>query len=142
MHTGVIIALIPRDQRGDEHMTLLYAGDLEEGLVSAPEPVIRETCNRLSNLFAPFPAYVTGHDTFGDDEPVQVATIDAPQIWQLRACVEPFQNSQFGLRPHITAVNGQLRQVGEPVWIDRIASWYGDERTVFRLGVNTPLYAV
>jgi hypothetical protein len=142
MHTGVIIALLPSDGIEDEHMTLVYAGDTDK-LVSAPVSVMREACNRLSTIFMTFPAWVTGHDVFGDDEPVQVATIDAAQIWQLRHCVEMFHNSQFGLRPHITAVPGHaLRPIGSTVWIDRVALWYGDHREEFRLGQNRPLYSM
>lgn len=142
MHTGVIIALLPSDGVDDEHMTLVYAGDTDR-LVSAPVNVMHETCNRLSAIFQPFPAWVTGHEVFGDDEPVEVATIDSPMIWTMRHCVEAFHNSQFGLRPHITAVgSNQLRPVGSTLWIDRIALWYGEHRVEFRLGQNRPLYSM
>lgn len=141
-HTGVIIALLPSDGVGEEHMTLVYAGETDK-LVSAPFSMMRETCNRLSTIFQPFPTWVTGHEIFGDDEQVEVATIDSPMIWSLRHCVEMFHNSKHGLRPHITAVPGHsLRAVGSAVWMDRIALWYGEQREEFRLGQNTPLYSM
>lgn len=140
MHTGVIIALLPSDSTGEEHMSLVYAGDTNTH-VSAPVNVMDETCSRLALIFQPFPAYVTGHEKFGDDA-VEVATIDSPMIWALRHCVEHFQNSQYGLRPHITAVGNQLRPVGAQLWIDRIACWYGEHRAEYRLGLNRPLYTM
>lgn len=142
MHTGVIIALLPSDGIDDEHMTLVYAGETDK-LVSAPVSVMNEACSRMATLIQPFPAYVTGHDIFGDDEPVEVATIDSPMIWTMRHCVEHFHNSQFGLRPHITKMPGHpLRAPGSVLWMNRVALWYGEHREEFRLGMNRPLYSM
>jgi hypothetical protein len=143
MHSGVIIALLPSDAIEDEHMTLVYCGDIER-LVTAPVSVMQETCSRLSMIFQPFSAYVTGHDIFGpSDDRVEVATIDAPMIWTMRHCVESFHMSQFGLRPHITKVGANpLRGVGSSIGINRIALWYGEHREEFRLGGNRPLYTM
>lgn len=139
MHTGVIIALLPEDGVGEEHMTLVYAGNTDR-LVSVPESMMRETCARLAKLFLPPTAIVLDHTVFGPEgEQVNVALIDGPMLHQLRACVEFMHNSEYGLRPHITAVNGVLRPIGSPIRFNRIASWYGEERHEFFFGRNYPL---
>jgi hypothetical protein len=141
-HTHVILALLPNDAIDDEHMTLVYAGQTDQ-LVSAPLETMQEVCRRLATIFAPFPAWVTGMDAFGADSDVPVATIDSAQIHQLRACVEHFHNSQYGLRPHITALPGRPpRAPGSTFMFDRLALWYGDHREEFRLGTNYPLHGI
>ena len=141
-HTGVCIIGLPRDAVEDEHITIVYAGETDQ-LVSAPFSTMCEVVNRMASLFNPFPASVIGHDWFGPpDERVQVAKLDSPFLYTMRSCVEHFHNSQFGFRPHITAVNGVLRPVGSTVWFNRIAVWYGEDRMERVLGVGMPMFSM
>lgn len=129
----VIIVLIPRDARGDEHMTLVTAGEIGS-TISAPRSTMAEVSNRLAMMFNPFGAAVIGNEMFGDRADTPVATLASPMLDTMRHCVEHFHNSQWGFRPHITKVGPTVRPVGSTVWFNRVALWYGQDQESWVLG--------
>lgn len=132
-HTEICIVLLPRDAVEDEHLTVVYAGDID-GTFTAYEWTLHEITGRVASMMFPFPASVTSHESFGDVGEHRVAIVDSPHLHTIRHCVEHFHNSQWGFRPHISVVNGQLRPVGSQVWFNRIAVWYGNSRRSWALG--------
>lgn len=136
MSKGAVIVIIPQDAVEDEHCTLVYAGT--PPVVTAPFDVMAEVCARMAMLFNPFPASVASHELFGGaDDAVAVATLESPFLYTMSQCVEHFHFSQWGFRPHITALDGHPpRPVGSHVWMNRLALWYGDEHREWVLGVN------
>lgn len=132
-HTNIVVVLLPRDAQGDEHVTMVYAGDID-GTFTAYEHSLQEITGRLASMFHPFPAVVESHERFGDVGETPVAIVESPHLHSIRHCLEHFHNSQWGFRPHISAVGAQLRPIGSQVWFNRIAVWYGPNRSSWALG--------
>lgn len=134
MHAkGAVIVLVPQFAIGDQHSTLVYAGNAGH----SPGDLAR-LCQATRFLAGAFPApmaYVSDHAVF--DEDTNVALLEGGDLYALRQLVENFNQSQWGYRPHISEQPGAgLVPVGTVVKFDRIAVWYGAERYAWRFGTG------
>lgn len=132
MPLDAIIALIPADAVGDEHLSLVYVV-AEQAEQSAWE--LHETTAALARMQPPFIADVIAHADFGMDGDEKVAVLLCPEAETLRAMVDQYSSSQWGFRPHVTIV--QPRPVGSRIRFNRVGTWIGEERTNWRLGAGT-----
>ena len=127
-----IIALIPADAVGDEHLTLVYL-TAEQAEQCAWE--LHETTASISRMQVPFIADVVAHADFGMDGEDTVAVLQSPEAESLRYLVAQYSASQWGFRPHVTLV--QPRPVGSRIRFNRVGTWIGEEHTNWRLGAGT-----
>lgn len=134
INNGTCVVVIPADAVGDEHCTLTYMGDIP---IAPPVGQIEFLVRNTARWWTPIVAQVDEHDTFGGDDPVQVARLNSTILASLQAIWQPFSTSEFSFRPHITALPGiSIRPVGSLVRFNRLALWYGDDRKTYRLGTG------
>ncbi len=127
-----IIALIPDDAVGDEHLTLVYVdGDAAEQVAGELHTVTAS----IARMQQPFTADVVDHANFGMNGEDKVAVLQSPEAEALRFLVAHFSSSQWGFRPHITLV--QPRPIGSRVRFNRVGTWIDEEQTNWRLGAGT-----
>lgn len=140
---GACVVLLPTTSIGDEHCTVIYFGDTTDATM--PYEAAMRTTRTLAGVTLPFSSQVTQHSIFGPaDDQVAVAelALTMPLIG-LRTAYERFNGSEYReFKPHISAVEGRLRQVGESVRFNRLACWYGDEKACWLLGTNRQVAAV
>lgn len=127
-----IIALIPEDAAGDEHLTLVYI-TAEQAVQCVWE--LHDITAAISRMTMPFFADVVAHADFGMDGEDRVAVLLCPEAEALRYLVEQYSSSQWGFRPHVTLV--QPRPVGSRIRFNRIGTWVGEDHTNWRLGAGT-----
>jgi hypothetical protein len=127
-----IIALIPEDAAGDEHLSLVYV-DAESAEQCQWE--LYDLTAAMARLTPPFFADVVEHADFGTDSDEKVAVLLCPEAEHLRYLVAQYSASQWGFRPHVSLV--QSRPVGSRIRFNRIGTWIGDEHTNWRLGAGT-----
>lgn len=127
-----IVALIPSDAAPGEHLTLVYAYRPADNIM------LDQTVKFVSGCFAPITGFINGHEDFGDRGEYHVATVLAPQIYDMFRLLSHFHQSKWDLNPHITGVRNNLRSVGSLVTFNRIGIWddnAGVERN-YRLGLG------
>lgn len=137
VHTEICVVILPKDARGEEHCSIIYSG--EAGAGSVPRGPLVTQVKLVARWATPIVTRVTEHDTFGHaHETVQVARLDPGSLMTLWILLSPYHHSQWGFKPHITEVGGVLRPVGSFVHFDRVALWYGEDHTAYRLGSGEP----
>lgn len=112
-----IVALIPSDGLPDEHLTLVYT------YRPADNVMLDQSVRFVSNCFLPIIGCINGHADFGDRGEYHVATVIAPQIYDMYRLLSHYHMSKWDLNPHISAVNNRRRAVGSYVKFDRIGIW-------------------
>lgn len=127
-----IIALIPADAVGEEHLSLVYV-DAESAEQCQWE--LLEITARMARLTPPFIADVVEHADYGMDGESKVAVLLCPEAEHLRYLVAEYSASQWGFRPHVTMT--QPRPVGSRIRFNRVGTWIGEEHTNWRLGAGT-----
>lgn len=126
-----IIALIPADAVGEEHLSLVYlTADQAEQCVYE----LHALTASIARLTPPFFGDVVEHANFGMNGDEKVALLFCPEAEHLRYLVGQYSSSQWGFRPHVTIV--QPRPVGSRIRFNRIGTWHGEEHTNWRLGTG------
>ena len=132
-HENTCVMLIPRDARGDEHVTV--ADLFQPGSVKGTQ--IERYVKNVARWSLGFFSRVTEHATFGHaNETVRVARLDVAPFYVVRHMCEWLDKGDWIYKPHITEVGGVLRPVGEFVYFDRLGLWLNDEVTNWRLGTG------
>lgn len=139
---SVMIALLPT--QGDwckiklPHMTLVYAGEIEEDLQLTDFNVLAKDACSIAQMSNPFSVKVTGVETFGaDDQQVDVLTLEYTTLLRaMRHFVEDWNRSEFtDFKPHCTIGPAGTFLEFPPMYLtfDRIAVGWGDELLTFWL---------
>ena len=134
MASGIVIVLLPADAVGNEHVTLVYAG--EEGAPTMSRYVAEQISSTMARMMIPVMTTVKSHETFGPaDDYVPVAELEVTAaLSTMRYIVEDYSASQFGFKPHVTADGAPVRAIGSQVVLDRVALWWAGEKKSWRLG--------
>jgi hypothetical protein len=134
-HENACVMVVPRDARGNEHVTVSYV--FQPGSVKGTQ--IERYVRSVARWCLPFFSRVTEHDVFGHAyEEVRVARLDVSPFYVVRHMCEWLDKGSWIYKPHITEVAGILRPVGEFIYFDRIGLWFNDEVTNWRLGTGEP----
>lgn len=141
MSDGIMLAYLPTDgswcKQPLPHMTLVYAGSLQEHDYSAFNALAKDAIT-VSRLTPPFSLDVTGIEVFGDDEEqVDVLTLSAtPELIRARELVEGWNKSEHKqFKPHATIgpIGSARGMLPTTLYFDRIMVAFGNEEMVFRL---------
>jgi 2'-5' RNA ligase len=139
---SVMIALLPTSSEWCKiklpHMTLVYAGEIEEDLQLTDFNVLAKDACSLAQMTNPFSLKVTGTDTFGEEpEQVDVLTLElTTQLRAMRHFVEDWNESEFTeFKPHCTIGPAGTFLEFPPLFLhfDRIAVGWGDDLLTFNL---------
>lgn len=141
MSDGIMIAYLPTEggwcKQPLPHMTLIYAGTLEDHDYSAFNRLAKDTIS-LTRVTPPFSLDVTGIEVFGqDEEKVDVLTLSTtPELIRARQLVEGWNKSQYTeFKPHATVgpVGSARGVLPTKLYFDRIMVAFGNEDMTFRL---------
>lgn len=137
--TSAMIALLPivSDWCKIElpHMTLVYAGELETLQPTEFNEMAKDAAS-LSMLSSPITLRVSGVETFGDTDKVDVLRfVPSSEVLAMRRAVEHWNASEFPFKPHATIgpVGSFVQYPPTYVAFDRIAVAWGDELLTFWL---------
>jgi 2'-5' RNA ligase len=145
MNDGVMLAFIPLGgeewcKQPDPHMTLVYAGTIDDVTYPAFGELCKDALNVVRVLRRPFMLNVTGVEQFGgnDDGPVvDVLKLESTrEIQMARRIVQTWNKSQHPFDPHATigpegSADGILPT---QLYFDRILAAWGPKKLIFRLG--------
>ena len=144
--TSAMVALLPD---GDTswclqtlpHVTLVYAGQVDDAAPGTRER-LEQACAELALTHAPMIVPVTGVDTFGREERVDVLTLAVDRLAPLRAAVEWANASEFTeFKPHATVgPEGSAASIDVPATLTfsrLMLSWGHDDVTWFLVGGQT-----
>lgn len=144
--TSAMVALLPD---GDTswclqtlpHVTLVYAGQVDDAAPGTRER-LEQACADLALAHAPMTVPVTGVDTFGREERVDVLTLATDRLATLRSAVEWANASEFiEFKPHATVgPEGSAASIDVPATLTfsrLVLSWGHDDVTWFLVGGQT-----
>ena len=119
------------------HMTLVYAGELDKDLKETDFNALAKDAASISMMTGPFMVKVTGKETFGDEERVDVLTLEQTTLLNaMRHFVERWNASEYTeFRPHCTiGPEGSFLEV-QPMYLtfDRICVSWGKQVLPFWL---------
>lgn len=137
--TSVMVALLPTNTYWCNielaHVTLVYAGDVED-LRETDRNDIAKTALDIAMDFEPFTVKVTGVELFGDEEPVDVLTLDlTPELIEMRKRLVYWNASQYtDYKPHATiGPAGPYKSEAvypESLTFDRIGFFWGENKLI------------
>lgn len=135
---SVMIALLPitSDWCHIElpHMTLVNVGEVEDLKLSVFNELAKDA-SMLAALSNPITLKVTGRDTFGDDDKVDVLRLQpSPELLAMRRAVEQWNASEYSFKPHVTiGPTGTYVEMPMYVAFNRIMVGWGKESLIFSL---------
>ena len=130
--SSVMVALLPTTTYWCHidlpHVTLVYAGEIPDIPASTRNELAKETLS-ISLDFEPFSANVTGISVFGDEDLVEVITLElTPELKAMRERLKPWNRSQYtDYKPHATIgpVGTYVNQAPARLMFDRILFRWG-----------------
>lgn len=140
MSTGVMIAFLPTYgewcRQELPHLTLVFCGDIAEIPFTAFNDMAKDAAF-IARTTRPFSLEVKGVEVFGDEDPVDVLTLQATAPLLLaRKYVESWNKSEHPFNPHATigpqgSAEGLLPTV---LHFDQILVAWGNRHIKFPLG--------
>lgn len=145
MNDGVMLAFVPAGgeewcKQPDPHMTLVYAGIIDDVSYAAFGDLAKDALTVARILRRPFALDVEGIEQFGgnDDGPrVDVLKLRSiPELEAARRYVQQWNASQHPFTPHATiGPEGSAEGVlPTKLYFDRIEAVWGPKKLIFRLG--------
>lgn len=118
------------------HMTLVYAGEIPDLKPTSFNEMAKDAAS-IAMLSNPITLRVTGIETFGEEEKVDVLRLQpTPELMAMRRMVEHWNASQHSFKPHATIgpPSGLMSEM-TPRYLafDRIAVGWGGDLLTFWL---------
>lgn len=117
------------------HMTLVYVGKKKDLKPSAFNELAKDAAS-IAMLCSQLTVKVQGVETFGDDEKVDVLTLQpTPELWAMRRTVESWNASEYPFRPHATIgpQGSFIENIPMYLAFNRIMVGWGEEKIIFWL---------
>lgn len=137
--TSAMIALVPITsdwcQHDCPHMTLVYAGELEDLSPSTFNELAKDAAS-LAMLTSSLYVRTVGVEVFGEQEKVNVIRLQpTPELLAMRRAVERWNASKFPFDPHVTVgpATNFVHDVPSALAFDRIMVGWGEDKLTFWL---------